>query len=83
MPYERYRQAFMPILQRYGGKLLAADEHPSIEEGEWPYDKVILLGFDDEAAFRAWAQSSNYRRIAIDRHAGSHGTIILAHAAKF
>lgn len=76
--YERYSKAFLPVLQRYGGTLLAADEHPSVEEGEWQHGKLILLAFDDEAAFRIWFESPEYRHIAADRHAGAHGTIILA-----
>jgi uncharacterized protein (DUF1330 family) len=80
--YDRYRQAFMPILRAHGGTLLAVDEAPAIEEGDWPYDKMILLSFEDEAAFRRWKDSPEYRKIAKDRHAGSNGTIILAHAAE-
>lgn len=80
--YDRYRQAFMPILRAHRGMLLAADEMPAIEEGEWAYDKVILLSFEDEAAYRRWKDSPEYEEISKDRHAGAHGTIILAHGVK-
>jgi len=43
--YQRYVAAFMPILARYGGRLLAADEHPEVTEGQWDRDKVVLLAF--------------------------------------
>ena len=42
--YQRYAAAFLPILARYGGRLLAADEHPEVTEGQWDDDKVVLDG---------------------------------------
>lgn len=77
--YQRYVDAFMPVLAGHGGRLLAADEAPAREEGDWPYDKVILLSFPDETAFRAWAGSPEYRRIAQDRLAATTGPVIMAH----
>lgn len=77
--YQRYVERFMPVLAAHGGRLLAADEAPAHEEGDWPYDKVILLSFPDEARFRAWAASPEYKRIARDRTAATTGPVILAH----
>ncbi|WP_405059061.1 DUF1330 domain-containing protein [Kribbella sp. NBC_01505] len=75
--YERYQAAFMDVLIQYGGTLLAADEQPRVEEGEWQYEKVILLSFPDHEAFRSWADSPQYRQIAVDRHAGSTGVVLV------
>jgi uncharacterized protein (DUF1330 family) len=35
------------------GRLLSADEKPTIVEGAWDRDKLVLMSFPDEAAFRA------------------------------
>ena len=32
--YDRYQNAFMPVFNRYGGRLLAADPKPRVMEGE-------------------------------------------------
>ena len=40
----------MGVMSRYKGRLLAADEHPTVVEGAWDRDKVVLLWFPDEAA---------------------------------
>ena len=53
--YNRYQAAFMEVFQRYSGTLLAADEAPRVIEGEWDREKVVLMSFPDEAAFREWA----------------------------
>ena len=75
--YERYQARFMRVLQKYEGRLLAADEHPLVAEGAWDREKVVLFSFRDEAAFRRWANSPEYAEIAVDRKAGSTGVVLL------
>lgn len=75
--YQRYVAAFMPILIKHGGRLLAADEHPEVTEGQWDGDKIVLMAFPDREAFKAWATSPEYREIAKDRLAAAQTTGIL------
>ncbi len=75
--YQRYVAAFMPILSKYGGRLLAADEHPEVTEGQWDGDKVVLMAFPDREAFTAWVTSPEYREISKDRLAAAETTGIL------
>jgi uncharacterized protein (DUF1330 family) len=79
VPYERYQARFMPVLMKYEGRLPPADEAPLVAEGSWERDKVILFSFRDEAAFRRFAESPEYREIAVDRKAGSHGVVLMVH----
>jgi uncharacterized protein (DUF1330 family) len=77
-PYERYMQRFMPVLQKYNGRLLASDEQPRVLEGQWwDRNKVVLLAFEDAERFRAWATSSEYAEIAEDRKAGAEAVVLL------
>jgi len=51
--YDRYQSRFMGVFKKFRGKLLVADAHPVVLEGEWPRDKVVILEFPDaEAAQR-------------------------------
>ena len=75
--YDRYQQRFMGVMKRFRGRLLAADEHPQVVEGSWDREKVVVLEFPDEPAFREWAESPDYREIAKDRHAGSNAVVLL------
>jgi uncharacterized protein (DUF1330 family) len=77
--YDRYAAAFMPVLTRYGGRLLAADEAPMPLEGTWDGEKLNILAFPDEAAARRWIDSEEYRAIAVDRLAASDGLVLLVH----
>ena len=76
--YGRYMSRFMPVLAKYNGKLLAADETPRVLEGQWwDRNKVVLMTFADKDAFRAWATSPEYTEIAEDRKAGADAVVLL------
>ena len=75
--YGRYVDRFMGVMKQFKGRVLVSDEHPQVVEGSWDRDKVVVLEFPDEPAFREWAESPEYREIAKDRHAGSSAVILL------
>ena len=79
--YARYAARFSAVLARHGGQLLVADEAPRVLEGEWQRDKVVLLRFEGEQAFQAWAGSPEYRAILEDRVAGADATVLLLRGA--
>jgi uncharacterized protein (DUF1330 family) len=78
--YDRYQIRFMDVFRRHQGMLLAADESPQVVEGEWDRDKVVLMSFPDEAAFRVWSDSPEYQEISKDRRAGADTVVLLAKA---
>jgi len=51
--YDRYQARFFDVFKKFSGRLLSADEKPTIVEGAWDRDKLVLMSFPDEAAFRA------------------------------
>jgi uncharacterized protein (DUF1330 family) len=75
--YTRYLERFMGVMKRFQGRVLVNDEHPQVVEGFWDREKVVVLSFPDEPAFREWAESPDYREIAKDRLAGSTGVVLL------
>lgn len=75
--YDRYVARFLPTLAKYDGRLLAADEQPQTIEGTPTGQKVILLAFPDQDAFRAWETSAEYGEIVEDRRTASTGNVIL------
>lgn len=74
--YDRYQARFFDVFRKSGGRLLAADEHPRLLEGAWPYDKLVMMSFPDEAAFLAFSNSPGYLEISRDRKAGA-ATVLL------
>ena len=75
--YDRYVARFLPTIDAHGGRVLAADDAPRVLEGEWSHDRVVLLSFADRDAFTAWAESPEYKEIAVDRIAATDGPILL------
>ena len=76
--YDRYQARFMDVFRRHRGTLLAADESPEVVEGHWDRDKVVLMSFPDEAAFRSWSESPEYQEISKDRRVGADTVVLLA-----
>jgi uncharacterized protein (DUF1330 family) len=76
--YDRYQARFLDVFRKFSGRLLSADEHPAVLEGAWDRDKLVLMSFPDEAAFRAWSDSPEYQEISKDRKAGAQGIVLLA-----
>ena len=75
--YSRYQSGFMSVFRRFKGRVLAADESPAVVEGKWNHQKVVLLSFPDESAFRDWANSADSQEISRDRLAGSTAVVLL------
>ena len=76
--YDRYQARFFDVFKKFSGRLLSADESPSLLEGAWDHDKLVLMSFPDEAAYRAWGDSPEYQEISKDRKAGAQGIVLLA-----
>ena len=57
--YDRYQARFFDVFKKFSGRLLSADENPTVLEGAWDRDKLVLMSFPDEGrVFSAWADTS-------------------------
>lgn len=74
--YDRYASRFMAVLSRYEGHLLAADEAPTVLEGPWEHQKVVLLEFPGRGEMESWSGSTEYLDIAKDRLASTTGCVL-------
>jgi uncharacterized protein (DUF1330 family) len=55
--YDRYQARFFDVFRKFSGRLLSADDNPTILEGAWDRDRLVLTSFPDEAAFHCSAFS--------------------------
>ena len=76
--YDRYASQFMPVLTRYGGRLLVSDEAPEAVDGAWDGRKLVVMSFADRDAALTWANSPEYLEIAKDRIAGADVIAVMA-----
>lgn len=75
--YQRYVAAFMPILTKHRGRLLAADEPPRWPKDRWMVTRAVLMAFPDRETFTTWVTSPEYREISKDRLAAADTTGLL------
>ncbi len=47
--YDRYQARFFDVFRKFNGRLLSADEHPAVLEGNWDRDKLVLMSFRQQA----------------------------------
>jgi uncharacterized protein (DUF1330 family) len=74
--YDRYQSRFMDVFRNFNGRLLVANEHPVVLEGEWPRDKVVIMEFPDAESARRFQESPEYEAIAVDRKAGADAIVM-------
>jgi uncharacterized protein (DUF1330 family) len=77
--YQRYLDDFDDAFEGTGGEVVLVDESPTVLEGSWPYTRVVLIRFPDEASLRSWYNSDAYRRLRAIRQRAADGRIIIAH----
>lgn len=75
--YRRYQKAFPSVFARFNAKLLAADEAPIVLEGNWPYNKIVVMSFPDEDEARRFSEDPEYQAIAADRKAGADAVVLM------
>ncbi len=73
--YAQYEAGFMPILQQYGGQVLAVNDSAEVLEGEADGRRLVILAFTDRDAALTWARSPEYQAIAQHRYAASEAFI--------
>jgi uncharacterized protein (DUF1330 family) len=74
--YNRYQSRSADIFRKFRGRLVAADEHPTVLEGQDGPDKIVILEFPDEVAALEFHNSAKYQEISIDRKAGADALVL-------
>ena len=75
--YAHYLERFDEIFSRFKGEYLAIDETPALLEGNWDYNKSVLIRFNSKEDFEAWYYSEDYQEIMKYRTNSSDSDIIL------
>lgn len=74
--YKAYLRGFMPVFRKYGGTVLATQDDPVPLEGEWPYQRTVLLSFPSRELAQLWLASPEYQALAELRRAGASSNIL-------
>ncbi len=75
--YSQYEAGFMDIFTRYHGTMLTVDDSPQCLEGEWAFNRTVLIEFPDTSSAMDWYNSDEYQTLAQHRFAASVANIAL------
>ena len=75
--YRKYLEGFDEVFKDYDGAILAADKEPVVLEGQWPYQRTVLMSFRDTQEAQRWYESPQYQALARQRQGASDSNIVL------
>jgi uncharacterized protein (DUF1330 family) len=74
--YSKYLEQTDEVFEKFKGEVVAVDDAVSILEGEWPYERTVLIRFPDKKELERWYYSEAYQKIAQHRWNGSSANIV-------
>ena len=75
---EAYGAASWPSISEFGARVLVADEHVEVLEGEWHGSRTVIVEFDSVEQARAWYGSESYGAARPIRQAAADCNTIIA-----
>jgi len=76
--YRRYALLVADTVAPFGGRLIVADDKPTVMEGRPPFPRTVIGEFASTTAARAWYESDAYQAIQPLRAASTEGTVFVA-----
>jgi uncharacterized protein (DUF1330 family) len=77
---QRYGQYAVPIINKYGGQMIAGTATPSVLEGDWAGNWAAVLQFPSKEAALEFYHSDDYRpfkELRINELQSEAGTVVI------
>ena len=58
-----YRQKVVDSIASFGGKFVVRGGTLTVLEGDWPYERTVIVEFSSRAMAEAWYQSPAYQKV--------------------
>ena len=59
--FGEYRKAVVPLVEKYGGKYLAASDRVEALEGDWHPKRIVMIEFPSMQKAKEWFGCEEYR----------------------
>ena len=76
--YEGYKALTPETIQRHGGRFLVRGGEVDVVEGEWGYQRLVILEFDSLDQAKGWYSSPEYQEALKIRQSASEGLVVIA-----
>ncbi|HYB98286.1 MAG TPA: DUF1330 domain-containing protein [Candidatus Limnocylindrales bacterium] len=61
--FEEYRKVVPGTLEPFGGRFLVRGGHLTVLEGQWPYQRTVILEFPNRESAESWYRSEAYQSV--------------------
>jgi uncharacterized protein (DUF1330 family) len=75
--FERYRSQVVPTIEAHDGRFLVRGGEFTALEGEFTFDRIVVLEFPTRAAALEWYNSPEYQQILPIRLGASHSQFVV------
>ncbi|MFP6731217.1 MAG: DUF1330 domain-containing protein [Alphaproteobacteria bacterium] len=76
--YQKYLAGFLPIFERYDGKLLVTTKSETeVIEGEWSFPLTVIMKFPSMDHAHRWHDDPDYQALAQHRWRSSQANLVL------
>lgn len=75
--YQEYLNKVTPIVKKYNGEYIVRGGKYKVLQGEWNYERTVLVKFPDYDCAMSWYNSSEYAPIKKIREENSNGNLII------
>jgi uncharacterized protein (DUF1330 family) len=74
---EEYRRRNTGVVAGHGGRFLVRGGAVEVLEGDWPWERCVVIEFPDIDAARGWYESDDYAPLRELRQSASRTQLIL------
>jgi uncharacterized protein (DUF1330 family) len=75
--YRSYVEKAVHTIQRAEGRIIVADDSPTVLEGQWHGSRTVVLEFESVEAARRWYDSDDYQAVVGLRHAAAQSNVVI------
>lgn len=75
--YRQYVAQVPALIAKHGGSYVVRGGEPSLQEGDWQADRIVILRFPDRAHIRAFIEDPAYAPVVAIRHAAATTQMVI------
>jgi uncharacterized protein (DUF1330 family) len=74
---QEYRRRNTDVVAQFGGRFVVRGGAVDVLEGDWPWERAVVMEFPDAEAARAWYRSPEYEPLRELRQGASRTQLVV------
>ncbi len=80
--FREYVTRVTPFVEAHGGAYLVRGGEMTVEEGEWPDHRLVIIEFPSRSHAEAFLGDKDYQPVAAIRHEAATSNLVIVDAAR-